>query len=131
MKDDGSNRCNDVASLNQINLFLRKHSRFLCLCISMYLSIYLKFYNIFAQQPTGCSLNIVFFEDYEIYSGLWPLSVSSRCQCVYTMAGHNPALQSRTCRAQKNHNISRKNIILNEHPVKLDLFCEKKELYSS
>ena len=35
----------------------------------------------------------VFFEDSKIYSGLWPLSVSPRCQCVYTMAGQTPALQ--------------------------------------
>ena len=29
---------------------------------------------------TGCSLNIVFFEDFKIYSGLRPFSVSPRCQ---------------------------------------------------
>ena len=34
-----------------------------------------------------------FFEDFKIYSELWPLSVSPRCQCVYTMAGQTPALQ--------------------------------------
>ena len=45
------------------------------------------------QKDTGCSLNIVFFEDFKIYSELWPLSVSPRCQCVYTMAGQTQALQ--------------------------------------
>ena len=33
------------------------------------------------------------FEDFNIYSGHWPLSVYPRCQCVYTMAGKTPALQ--------------------------------------
>ena len=43
---------------------------------------------------TGCSLNIVFFRRFlNIYCGLWPLSVSPQCQCVYTMAGQTPALQ--------------------------------------
>ena len=34
-----------------------------------------------------------FFEDFRIYSGLWPLSVSPRCQGVYTMAGQTPAMK--------------------------------------
>ena len=61
-----------------------------------------------------------FFEDFKIYSGLWPLSVSPRCQCVYTMAGQTPALQQLTVRVQKNHIILRKNTIFNEHPVSLE-----------
>ena len=40
----------------------------------------------------GVKLILCFFEDFEIYSGLWPLSVSPRCQCVYTMTGQTPAL---------------------------------------
>ena len=28
---------------------------------------------------TGCSLNIVFFENFKIYFGLWPLFVFPRC----------------------------------------------------
>ena len=51
-----------------------------------------------------------FFEDFKIYSGLWPLLVSPRCQWVYTMAGQTPALK------QKN-DMLRKNTIFNEHPV--------------
>ena len=27
----------------------------------------------------GCTLNIVFFDNFKIYSGLWPLSVFQRC----------------------------------------------------
>ena len=36
---------------------------------------------------------VFFFEDFKIYSGLWPLSVSPRYHCVYTMAGQKPGLQ--------------------------------------
>ena len=41
------------------------------------------------------SLDIAFFffEDFEIYSGRWPLSVSPRCQWVCTMTGQKPVLQ--------------------------------------
>ena len=28
------------------------------------------------KRHTGCSLDIMFFEDFKLYSGLWPLSVS-------------------------------------------------------
>ena len=40
----------------------------------------------------GVKLILCFFEDFEIYSGLWPLSVSPRIQSVYIMAGRTPAL---------------------------------------
>ena len=43
---------------------------------------------------TGCSLNIVgFFPKILKHFGLWPFSVSPRCQCVYTVTGQTPALQ--------------------------------------
>ena len=47
-----------------------------------------------ADGGTGGSIKyLFFFEDFEIYSGVnWPLSVSPRCQCVYTMTGQTPAL---------------------------------------
>ena len=66
---------------------------------------------------TGCLLNILFFEDIKTYSGLWPISVSPRCQCVYTMAGQAPVALQQNCRVKKNHNILRKNAIFNDHPV--------------
>ena len=53
------------------------------------------------ETDTGCSLNIVFFEGFKIYSGLWPLSVFPRCQCVYTMAGQIPALAAELAEFRK------------------------------
>ena len=46
---------------------------------------------------TGCSLNIVFFENVKIYSGLWPLSIFPRCvhrtSCLdHLVGGRTPAL---------------------------------------
>ena len=38
------------------------------------------------QDLQDVHLILCFLEDFKIYSGLWPLSVSPRCQCVYTMA---------------------------------------------
>ena len=72
-----------------------------------------------------------FFEDFKIYSGLWPLLAFPRCQWLYTMAGQTPALH------QKNHNNLRKNTIFNEHPVGYKiikrkykfLFCYAQSLY--
>ena len=43
----------------------------------------------------------VFFEDFKIYSGLWPLSVSHRCQCVYTMVGKTTALQQQNLKSSE------------------------------
>ena len=43
----------------------------------------------------------VFFQDFKIYSRLWPLSVSPRCQCVYTMAGQTPALAAELAEFRK------------------------------
>ena len=60
---------------------------------------------------------LCFFEDLKIYSGLWPLSVLPRRQCVYTMAGQTPALQQNWQSSEKNKKISGKNTIFNEHPV--------------
>ena len=62
------------------------------------------------RYGTGCSLNIVFFEDFKIYSGLWPLSVSPRCQYVYTMAGQTPALQQNYQSSEKSHFKEKHNI---------------------
>ena len=55
----------------------------------------------------------VFFEDFEIYSGLWPLSVSPRCQCVYThQAGRTPsALQRNWQSSEISQNFKEKNNI--------------------
>ena len=55
----------------------------------------------------------VCFEDFKIYSGLWPLSVSPRFQCVYTMAGQTQALQS----SEKSLHFKEKKTIFNELPV--------------
>ena len=67
--------------------------------------------------PTGCSLNIVFFfEDFKIFrtlASLFSLGVSVRTHTK--QAEHQRC--SRADRVQKNHNILRKNTILNEHPV--------------
>ena len=61
----------------------------------------------------------VFFEDFKIYSGPWPLSVSPRCSgvsvCTQWQVKHQRC--SRSCRVQKNHNILRKDTIFNEHTV--------------
>ena len=39
---------------------------------------------------------------FKIYSVLWPLSVSPRCQCVYTVCqAKHQRCSSRTCRVQK------------------------------
>ena len=52
---------------------------------------------------TRCSLNIVFFQKILEYSGLWPISVFPRCQCVYThQAGRTPALQQ-NWKSSENH----------------------------
>ena len=52
-------------------------------------------FSIGKKQKTGCSLNIVFFGNFRIYSGLWPFSVPV---CVHwtscldrQMAGRTPA----------------------------------------
>ena len=69
-----------------------------------------------AASHAGCSFNIVFFEDFKIYSGLWPLSVPLGVSvCTQWQVKHRR--RSRTCRVKKNHYISRKNTIINEHPV--------------
>ena len=44
-----------------------------------------------AKILKGVHLILCFFEYLKIYSGLCPLSVSPRCQCVYTIAGQTPA----------------------------------------
>ena len=54
-----------------------------------------------------------FIEDFKIYSGLWPLSVSPRCQCVWQVKHQR---FRRTGRVQKNHNILRKTTISNGTP---------------
>ena len=63
---------------------------------------------------TGCSLNIVFSEDFKIYiySGLWPLFVSPRCQSAYTMAGQTPpALQQSLQSSEKSRHKKEKHNI--------------------
>ena len=39
----------------------------------------------------GKMINHIQGEGFKIYSGLWRLSVSPRCRCVYTMAGQTDA----------------------------------------
>ena len=68
-------------------------------------------WTVYAKLYTGCSLNIVFFEDFKIYSGLWPLSVSPRCQCVYTVAGQTPALQQNLQSSEKSQHFKEKHNI--------------------
>ena len=62
---------------------------------------------------------LCFFEDCKIYSILWPLSVSPRCQCVYTKAGQTPALQQNFLSSEKSQYFKKKNTIFNKHPVGL------------
>ena len=57
---------------------------------------------------TGCPLNIVILEDFKIYSGIWPLSVSPRCQCLYTMAGYTPELQQNLQSSEKSQHFKEK-----------------------
>ena len=54
---------------------------------------------------------VSFFEDFKIYSGLWPLSVSPRCQCVYTMAGQTPVLQQTLQSSEKSQHFKEKHNI--------------------
>ena len=68
----------------------------------------------------------------KIYSGLWPLSVSPRCQCVCTQWQVKHQRCRRTYKVQKNHNILSKNTIFNEHPATInassrDLAIEKQD----
>ena len=49
-----------------------------------------------------------FFENFKIYSGLWPLSISSRCQCVCTQWQVKHQHCSRAFRVKKYHNILKK-----------------------
>ena len=76
-------------------------------------------FHIFSSSITGCSLNIVFFfEDFKIYSGLLPLSVSPLGVSVCTKWQVKQQGCSRPCRVQKNHNNLRENTIFNEIPVR-------------
>ena len=51
------------------------------------------------------------------YFGLWPFSVFSRCQCVYThQAGRAPALHQNWQSSEKSQHFKEKTIF-NEHPV--------------
>ena len=69
-------------------------------------------FSVSVHFDTGRSLIIVFFEDFKIYSGLWPLSVSPRwCQCVYTMAGQTPALQQNLQSSEKSQHFKEKHNI--------------------
>ena len=52
-------------------------------------------------QVQGVHEKLCFFEDFNIYFGLCPLSVSPRCQCVYKMAGQTPALQQNLQSSEK------------------------------
>ena len=61
----------------------------------------------------------VFFK----YSGLWPLSVSPRCQFVDTMAGQTAELAE----FRKITTFQGKNTIFNEHPVPLPFLITPKK----
>ena len=52
-----------------------------------------------------------FFEDFRIYFGLWPLSVSLRCQCVYTLAGQTQALAAELAELKKSQHFKEKHNI--------------------
>ena len=63
---------------------------------------------------TGCSLDVLFFEDFKIYSGdsglsRFPLGVNAKSNTCASAA--------ELAEFRKNHNILRENTILNEHPV--------------
>ena len=53
------------------------------------------------NKVQGIHLILCFYEDIKIYFGLWPLSVSPRCQFVYTMAGQTPALSAELAEFRK------------------------------
>ena len=62
------------------------------------------------KKIRGCSLNIVFFLFFK-YSGLWPISVFPRCQCVYThQAGRKLALQQNWQSSEKSYVKEKHNI---------------------
>ena len=64
-----------------------------------------------AGEVQGVHLILCFFEDFKIYSGLCPLSVSPRFQCVYTMAGQTPALQQNWQSSEKSQHFKEKHNI--------------------
>ena len=71
---------------------------FLCLHVFFLMRMRVMFITLLVRSftcvCTGCSLNIVFFAKVLKYSGLLPLSVLPRCQCVYThQTGRTPAVQ--------------------------------------
>ena len=71
-------------------------------------------------NDTECSFYIVFFKDFKIYSGLWPVSVLPQrvhqtSRLDRQMAGRTSALLQ-NWRIKKNDNILRKNHNI-EHPV--------------
>ena len=68
----------------------------LCLDPNILLEIFIKaelYMGDYRGYVQGVHQILCFFEDIQIYFGLWPLSVSPLCQCAYTMAGQTPALQ--------------------------------------
>ena len=74
----------------------------------------------FFQDIHGGSLNIVFFEDFKTYSGLWPFSVFPRCQ--YEQTELRPQDGSRTPTLQLKQNTK-----FYEYPAFLYLaeFCQR------
>ena len=62
-------------------------------------------------QVQGVHEKLFFFEDFNIYFGLCPLSVSPRCQCVYKIAGRKPALQQNLQSSEKQQLFKEKHNI--------------------
>ena len=56
---------------------------------------------------------LCFFKGSNLYSGLWSLSVSARCECVCTIAGQTQALPQSS---EKSQHFKEKKIF-KEHPV--------------
>ena len=63
-----------------------------------------------------------------MYSRLWPLSVSPRCHCVYTMAGQTLALQQNLQSSEKSQHFKGKHYLINSLCNKYVDFIKKKSL---
>ena len=73
---------------------------------------------MYALIQRGCSLNIVLFKDFGIYSRLWPFLVFPRCLCEqrisrldHQMASRTPALQQNWQSSEKSKHFKEKHNI--------------------
>ena len=59
----------------------------------------------------GVNWILCYFEYFKIYSGLWPLSFSPWCQCVYTMAGQTAVMRQNWQSSEKSQYFKEKHNI--------------------